>query len=96
MSEREFKNYQRTHNYSSPADVEKGKIKRETKNHSRHRKKSKESTKNMLRNIKMSCDFDESLAEEVELENEKAAKEYGNAKTHKKRYKKFASYEDFN
>ncbi len=96
MSEREFKNYQRTHNYSSPADVEKGKIKREIKIHSKHRKKSKESTKEMLRNIKKSCDFDESLAEEIELENEKAAKEYGNAKTHKKRYKKFASYEDFN
>ena len=95
MSEREFKNYQRTHNNSSPADVEKGKIKRETKDHSRHRKKSKESTKNMLRNIKKPCDFDESLAEEVELENEKAAKEYGNAKTHKIRYKKFASFEDF-
>lgn len=70
MSEREFKNYQRIHNYSSPADVEKGKIKRETKIHSKHRKKSKESTKEMLRNIKKPCDFDESLAEEIELENE--------------------------
>jgi len=45
-------------------------MKKETKKYLKYRRKSKELTKDMLRNITKLSDFDESVTEKVEVENE--------------------------
>ena len=95
MSEKELKSYNRIHGYDNPSEVEKGKVRKETKNHLKHRKKSKDLTKEMTRKISTLDDYDESDLVQVELQDEKSKKEQGNSKTHKKRYKKLDRYEEF-
>jgi hypothetical protein len=95
LSDEEYKSYKRIHDYEYPSDVEESKIKKEKKNHAKHRKKSKRLTEDLLRNITKLSDYDEAIAEEIEKESEKAKKAKGNATTHKKRYKKLEKYDDF-
>jgi len=95
LSDKEFISYRRIHNYSNPSELEQGKIEKEKQNQVKFIKKSKELTRGMLRNIKSSADYDESMGEEIEGVNFKWKKERGNLKTHQKRKRKFDKYRDF-
>lgn len=95
VSEKEYESYKRNHNYDNPTEVEEGKIKKETKNNNKLRKKSNRKTQNLFNNIRKLSDFDESTYEEIEKINFKAKKEMGNAKTHKNRLKKLKKHKDF-
>lgn len=94
MADKEFKIYKRNHNYFDPSEVEKGKIKKETVYYLKHRKKSRELSKHMLRSIKRLSHFEESPTEEIQEEDVKSNKEKGNAKTHKKRFKRLKRFWD--
>lgn len=95
MSKRELESYNRNHDYKHSSEVEKGKIKKESKKHAKYRKKAKDLTENSLRNIRSLSDFDESYYEEIEEVNYKAKKEKGNAQTHKERLNKLKKYDEF-
>lgn len=95
LSDREFESYKRIHNYSIPSEIEEGKIKKEKNNHIKYSKKSKKLSKDMLRNIKSSVDFDDLHYEDIEAVNLKATKEKGNAKAHNKRLKKLNKHDEF-
>lgn len=95
MSDKEFKSYQRGHKFSNPSEREKGKIKKEKIKYAKHRKRSRDLTKKMLKEIKHYGDYDEEISEEIEKENFQSRKEKGNLATHKNRFKKLEKYDDF-
>jgi len=95
LSDKEFKSYKRVHKYSNASEVEKGKIKKKKNNWAKFNKKTKNLTRDMLKNIKDLTDYEGSLEEDIEEENFKAKKEKGNLNTHKSRLKKLDKYEGF-
>ena len=95
MSDKELKSYKRVHKSTNPAEVEKGKIEKETIHQRKYAKRSKDLTRDVLRNIQQDSDLGEELFEEIEVENYKYIKEKGNATTHKKRLKKLNKYDEF-
>ncbi|WP_405108630.1 hypothetical protein MHH28_29685 [Paenibacillus sp. FSL K6-1217] len=99
MSDHKLKSYLRVHKYSQPSDIEKGKIKKEINNYLKYTKKSKQLTKNMIRNLNYNNnaeDVNDELIDESIIEaNLIAESENGNAKTHKNRLKQLNKYEEF-
>jgi hypothetical protein len=95
MTKRQYARYKKTHRYTHPVDVEKGKVKRETSNYTKYRRKSDDKMKRLLRDVAKGDSY-ELLDHEADFFDEydfKATKEIGNAREHKKRIKGLELYE---
>jgi hypothetical protein len=96
MNKHQYKRYKKTHRYAHPIDVENGKIKRETLNYTKYRKKSDDKMKRILQDVAKGNAYDV-LDDEDDFFDEydfKATKEIGNARQHKTRIKGLELYEN--
>jgi hypothetical protein len=96
MNKRQYKRYKKTHRSAPPLDGEQGKIKRETLDYVKYRRKSDDKMKRILQDVIKgnACDM---LADEDDFFDEydfKAGKEIGNARQHNKRIKGLERYEN--
>ena len=95
MNKHQYKRYKKTHQYAHPLDAERGKIKWETSDYVKYRRKSDDKMKRLLQDVAKGSAYDV-LDDEDDFFDEydfKATKEIGNAREHKKRIKGLELYE---
>ncbi len=94
MTEHEYRSYKKRHDYDDPLETEEGKVSREKAHSARQRRKTQARWKRQLDDLADLTDLELWEEDLILSEYERSAdREVKNARTHKRRLKGLAEYE---